>query len=168
MDRTLCFIIEDQNIYLEQVLVEYMGVPIFFVCHDEKQRYLALCVDVDELQYFVTMIAPRDMFDLLHGNVPMRNVILKQNKFWKVISGEEPVDDVVVECSIDDIDCNVLPQENAFFEILTKDIAEYVKNLMSIFGRKSMILHCALKLINQIILVPINMLRLLNMRTVKC
>ncbi len=30
MDRTLCFIIEDQNIYLEQVLVEYMGVPIFF------------------------------------------------------------------------------------------------------------------------------------------
>lgn len=127
MDRTLCFIIEDQNIYLEQVLVEYMGVPIFFVCHDEKQRYLALCVDVDELQYFVTMIAPRDMFDLLHGNVPMRNVILKQNKFWKVISGEEPVDDVVVECSIDDIDCNVLPQENAFFEILTKDIAEYVK-----------------------------------------
>ena len=127
MDRTLCFIIEDQNIYLEQVLVEYMGVPIFFVCHDEKQRYLALCVDVDELQYFVTMIAPRDMIDLLHGNVPMRNVILKQNKFWKVISGEEPVDDVVVECSIDDIDCNVLPQENAFFEILTKDIAEYVK-----------------------------------------
>ena len=67
MDRTLCFIIEDQNIYLEQVLVEYMGVPIFFVCHDEKQRYLALCVDVDELQYFVTMIAPRDMFDLLHA-----------------------------------------------------------------------------------------------------
>lgn len=108
-------------------MVEYMGVPIFFVCHDEKQRYLALCVDVDELQYFVTMIAPRDMFDLLHGNLPMRNVILKQNKFWKVISGEEPVDDVVVECSIDDIDCNVLPQENAFFEILTKDIAEYVK-----------------------------------------
>lgn len=136
MDKTLCFVIENKKIYLEQVLVEYMGVPIFFVCNDEKQRYLVLCTDVEELQYYVTLISQKDMFDLLHGNVSMRNVFLMQNEFWTVLSGETPVDDIVMECSRENIDYSVLPEENAVFEVLTKDIAEYVKKFDADFWIK--------------------------------
>ena len=55
------------------------------------------------------------------------NKAFEEYKLYEILPSYKFVDDVVVECSIDDIDCNVLPQENAFFEILTKDIAEYVK-----------------------------------------
>lgn len=133
MDKVLCFSIEHQELYLEQTLVEYMGVPIFFICNDTKQYYLALCVDIDELHYFVIEISPRDLFDLLHGNIPMRDVFFKQNTFWKIESAEEPANDVVVKCLTADINCDMLPKENAVFEILTKDVAEYVQKFDSVF-----------------------------------
>ena len=30
MSKELCFIIEEKELYMEQVLVDYMDVPIFF------------------------------------------------------------------------------------------------------------------------------------------
>ena len=36
MDRELCFYIEGNALYLEQVLVDYNSIPIFFVCRDEN------------------------------------------------------------------------------------------------------------------------------------
>lgn len=132
-DKVLCFCIEHQEIYLEQILVEYMGVPLFFICNDTKQRYLSLCVDIDELHYFVTVITQKDLFDLLHGNIPMRDVFFKQNTFWKIESAEAPANDVVVKYSTANINRDMLPQENAVFEILTKDVAEYVQEFDSMF-----------------------------------
>ena len=67
MSKDLCFIIKDRKIYMEQVLVDYMDVPIFFLCKEESQYYLALCVDIEELQYVVTKLSLLDVYDLLHG-----------------------------------------------------------------------------------------------------
>ena len=36
MNKKLCFNIENQYLYLEQVLVDYMDIPIFFLCKDKK------------------------------------------------------------------------------------------------------------------------------------
>ena len=57
MNTELCFYIEKKDIYLEQILVDYMNVPIFFLCKDDKQYYLALCSNMDELNYIVVQIS---------------------------------------------------------------------------------------------------------------
>ena len=41
----MCFCLGDENLYLEQVLVEQEGVPIFFLCKSREQHYLALFVE---------------------------------------------------------------------------------------------------------------------------
>lgn len=133
MNKTLCFIIESTKIYLEKVLVDYMGVPIFFLCRNSKQYYLALCTNIDELQYFVTKITPQQIFDLLNGSIAMREVILQQPEYWEIISNENPENDIVYKHPMEDIDRDLLPQENTVYEILTPDIKEYAKKFDRIF-----------------------------------
>ena len=69
MSRELCFNIENQDLYLEQVLVDYMDIPIFFLCKNKKQYYIALCTDIDELRYIVTKLSLSEVYNLLHGKV---------------------------------------------------------------------------------------------------
>ena len=40
MGKELCFIIENENIYLEQVLVNYIDIPIFFLCRGKNRSSL--------------------------------------------------------------------------------------------------------------------------------
>lgn len=57
---------------MERVLVDYNCVPIFFICKDENNRYLALNSEPDNSAYIVVKISDADAYDLLHGNIPMR------------------------------------------------------------------------------------------------
>ena len=41
MKKELCFIIDGQELYLEKVLVDYMEVPIFFLCKAGEKYYIA-------------------------------------------------------------------------------------------------------------------------------
>ena len=75
MDKELCFNIENINLYLEQTLVDYLDIPIFFLCRGEKQYYAALCTNIDELSYIVVKLSLMDVYNLLHGSIPMRDVI---------------------------------------------------------------------------------------------
>ena len=127
MNKELCFIIENKSLYLEQVLVDYRDIPIFFLCKDAEQIYIALCTDLDELNYIVVKMSLSDTYNLLHGNIPMRDIILKQKEYWEVVSGDEVILDSVTKLSIDMIDCSVLPEKNACFKILTKQIELYVQ-----------------------------------------
>ena len=128
MDNLVCFIIESQILYLDQVLVEYNGVPIFFICKSKDERYLCLCSDIDELKYYVIRISAKDIFNLLHGKTSMRNTFLSQKAYWEIESGEDPTQDAVLKKSIEEINQKLLPDENAYYEILSPEIAEYVKN----------------------------------------
>lgn len=38
-NREVCFLIERNTICLEQVLVDFHGAPIFFLCQDQRERY---------------------------------------------------------------------------------------------------------------------------------
>ena len=118
MNKELCFIIENQNLYLEQILVDYMDIPIFFLCKGETMYYLVLCTDIDELCYIVTPLSLLDTHNLLHGKIPMRNAILKQKMYWMINSGEEINMDIVISMNMDTIDESCLPEENAYFNIL--------------------------------------------------
>lgn len=127
MSKELCFNIEGINLYLEQILVDYMDVPIFFLCSGKKQYYVVLCTDVDELNYMVLKLPLVDVYNLLHGKMAMRDIILKQKEYWDVISGENVASDRVVKKEIDSVDITLLPEENACFEVLTEQIQLFVQ-----------------------------------------
>lgn len=127
MSKKLCFIIENRNLYLEQSLVDYMDIPIFFLCKGEDQYYLVLCVDIEELRYIVTKLSLSDTYNLLHGNVPMRDVILKQSEYWMIHSGDEIDFDMVKKYKMDMLELSLLPEKDACFKILTKEMREFVQ-----------------------------------------
>ena len=127
MDRELCFRIEGIELYLEQVLVDYMDIPIFFLCKGEGDYYLVLCTDIDELNYIIVKLSMNDVYELLHGGESIRNVILKQNEYWNVISGEEISLDEIERLNISELDVVLLPKEDVYFEIVSMKLENYVK-----------------------------------------
>lgn len=79
---------------------------------------MCLCYDIDNLRYYIVSVSTDDVLDLLHGKIPMRDVFLSQDEYWDIIAGSEPGQDVVKECPIADIEQDVLPYENAYYEAL--------------------------------------------------
>ena len=54
MNKELCFILENKNVYLDHILVDYEYVPIFLLCKDDEcQYYLALCTNIENGEYIV-------------------------------------------------------------------------------------------------------------------
>ena len=52
MNKELCFILENKNVYLDHILVDYEYVPIFLLCKDDEcQYYLALCTNIENGEY---------------------------------------------------------------------------------------------------------------------
>lgn len=127
MNGNLCFRIEGIELYLEQVLVDYMDIPIFFLCKGESNHYLVLCTDIDELNYIIVRLSMNDLYELLHGEGSIRNIILKQDEYWNVISGEEIPLDEIERLSISELDVGLLPKENVYFEIVSTKLENYVK-----------------------------------------
>lgn len=127
MNSKLCFRIEGIELYLEQVLVDYMDIPIFFLCKGEDDYYLVLCTDMDELNYIIVRLPMNDVYELLHGKESMRNTILKQNECWNLISGGEISLDEIERLSISELDVGLLPKENVYFEIVSTKLENYVK-----------------------------------------
>lgn len=129
MNKELCFNIENQYLYLEQILVDYMGIPIFFLCKDKKQYYIALCTNIDKLNYIVTKLSLSDVYNLLHGKIPMRDVFLKQQEYWEIMSGNEVGMDMVTKKKIETLEQSLLPELDACFKILTKQIKSFVQEV---------------------------------------
>ena len=127
VDRELCFRIEGIELYLEQVLVDYMDIPIFFLCKGESNHYLVLCTDIDELNYIIVKLSMNDVYELLRGGESIRNAILKQKEYWNVISGQEISLDEIERLSISELDVGLLPKENVYFEIVSTKLENYVK-----------------------------------------
>ena len=127
MNSKLCFRIEGIELYLEQVLVDYMDIPIFFLCKGEGNYYLVLCTDMDELNYIIVRLSMNNVYELLHGGESIRNTILKQNEYWNVISGREIPLDEIERLSISELDVGLLPKENVYFEIVSMKLENYVK-----------------------------------------
>jgi hypothetical protein len=125
MEKEKCFCIENKEIYLEQVLVEYNCVPIFFICSSGNEYYVALCTDIDEFNYIVVKTPAQEIYNLLNEKTTMRDIILNQREYWEVISADDMSDDKVKKSAMNKIDYSVLPEENAYYKILTDDVKIY-------------------------------------------
>ena len=63
----------------------------------------------------------QEVYDLLYGKIPMRDIFLKQKFYWQVFSGEKVENDTDEYHVINELDKNVLPEEKAVFKILSDD-----------------------------------------------
>ena len=68
-----------------------------------------------------------DMFNLLHGKISMRNAFLSQKTYWEIETGENATQDSVLEKSTKEINPKLLPDENAYYELMSPEVAEYIK-----------------------------------------
>lgn len=134
MSKELCFRIEHNDLFLNQVLVDYNNIPIFFLCQGKYKNYLSLCVDIENYNYVIVEVSLFDIYDLLHGNVSMRDAILNHKEYWMVTSGEDISNDIVERKMIKDIDQSWLPQEGAYFKVLTESIEQYLKSIDNIIS----------------------------------
>ena len=116
MNKLLCFKLNNDELYSDQILVNYNGIPIFLICKGENEYYLVLCTNCDNYNYIIVTITTNDIYDLLNQKITMRAVILKQNQYWEVISGYKIEDDIVTLKSMNEIDLNCLPTDTYYRE----------------------------------------------------
>lgn len=132
--EVLCFKIEGKELYLEQILVDFNDVAIFFLCKNEVQYYIALCADYHESTYIVAKVTIEDIYKLLHSELTMRDFILKQKEYYQVYSGFTIDRDKIEKHKMEDIDESVLP-ENEYFKVLTERIEGYVRKIDEIYNK---------------------------------
>lgn len=132
MKEQVFFIINGQELVLDQVLVEFDETPIFFVCKYNQDYFISSCADLEEERYIVTGISLNRLSKMLHGKITMRDLMLQADKFWDIIVGEDAGKDIVVEESISKMPLDVLPYEGAYLKIATEDLEEYVKKIDAI------------------------------------
>lgn len=109
-----CFNIEEKELYLDQVLVE-LDFPILFVCKDKQNNYyMVMCIDACNLIYLVQNCSASAISNMILGKVTMRNFWLGATKCWKISTGNEPEQDVVLSVTVDSLDESELPDDEKY------------------------------------------------------
>ena len=132
MTNQLCFIIENKKLFLDKVLVSFNETPIFFVCRDEERNlYLVLCSDIEELNYIVVKQSLTTIWRMLTKKTSMRAALLDCECFWHVASGVSIEEDRVELLKKSQMDNSILPFEEALFEAIKKEDKQYVDKMTS-------------------------------------
>lgn len=130
MNKNLCFVLEDKELFLEAVLVEYNKTPIYFLCSDLSGAYYTiLCSDIDNEEYIIVQSSESVLLDLFDKKLDMRGVITRESEYWHVSAGDSVEYDIVSREDTSSIDQSILPYEDSFFEITEKEISDFVLNL---------------------------------------
>ena len=122
-----CFTINDNELYLVLNLVDFNGIPLYFICKDNTgQYYLCLCYDIDYEKYIIVKTDIDRIYKLLTQNITMRDIITMESEFLDVsILGEEDI------CSLKDmknINLDILPDKNSYFNITNEHFLEEFLN----------------------------------------
>lgn len=133
MKENLCFKIDNSDLFLEHVLVEIDYIPIFYTCKDsENNKYIVMCIDIDEETYIVAKTSNSKILDMLKGTITMRKIIVSASDFWEVIASDDFENDEVKKISVSEIADEILPIENGYYESDEIDIKEYINDLEKI------------------------------------
>ena len=130
MDKIECFIIKEEILYLDKVLVSFNELPIFFICVDkDNARYLVLCYNYEDFNYIIVRKKNKELLSMLNKKNTMREVILNSDYYWDVKTGKTEDCDDVNYCEIKIIDKDILPAEGAFFEVVNESDKKYIENV---------------------------------------
>lgn len=122
-----CFTINDNELYLVLNLVDFNGIPLYFICKDNTgQYYICLCYDINYEKYIIVKTDIDRIYKLLTQNITMRDIIIMESEFLDVsILGEEDI------CSLKDmkdINFDILPDKNSYFNITNEHFLEEFLN----------------------------------------
>ncbi len=132
MDKKICFILDQNKLYFDNGLIYFNDTPMLFVCKDEDGCfYLALCVDLENLEYLVVNISTITLWKMLTQRLTMREAMLDSDHFWSVVTGDVFSDDTIELHSIEDINYDFLPVEGAVFEAITDKNVDYIEKITS-------------------------------------
>lgn len=123
------FVIGEKEIFLDKILVEFNGLPIFFVCKHNEEFYISLYIGEEEERYIVVRASLGRLSKMLYGKLTMRNLMLQSLQYWDIVAGETPDDDVVVLKDISEIPLDMLPYEGEYLEMATSDLKQYAENI---------------------------------------
>lgn len=131
MVSILYFTINSEKLFLEEVLSDYFYLPTFFICKSESsdKRFLTLCIDSDDLFYITTEVSRDDLRMMLLGNMPIREIFLKQEFYYLIKTGIDAGHDSVEKRRISDLDKVLLPPENTFYHIPNDEIKNYASTI---------------------------------------
>ena len=121
-----CFAINGVDLYLDIVLVEYQDIPIFFICKGKDQYYVILCADIDDMSYVIIKPDLSDVLNMLNGELEIRKLFVKQQKYWEIISGETFEMDEIRYLNIENLDITILPEDNVYYSALTDEVKNYI------------------------------------------
>lgn len=130
IDDLMCFKLDNECLYSEQMLVEFNEDPVFYICKSQTGKYyVVLCLDVEEGNYTIINSEVHDILLMLYNKITMRNLYERVDYFWKVCVGKKIEDDVVIKYNIEDIDTSILPYEGAYFVNYNQEIEDYALKL---------------------------------------
>lgn len=122
-----CFTINGNELYLVLNLVDFNGIPLYFICKDNTgQYYICLCYDIDYEKYIIVKTDIDRIYKLLTQNITMRDIITMESEFLDVsILGEE---DICLLKDMKDINFDILPDKNSYFNITNEHFLEEFLN----------------------------------------
>ena len=124
-----CFLIDGEELYLEQVLIDYNDIPIFYICKSPQNHFVILCTDVEDVRYIIVKTSLHDVSKMLHGKLAMRDIITKQTVFWEVFPGDSIQDDIVERKDMSEMKKDELPYEDACYCVATEEMKEYLEKI---------------------------------------
>lgn len=126
--KNLSFILDGISIYTDICLVRD-EIPIFFTCKDDAEKYyIALCVDMDMLRYNVVRVTLTQLNNMLQGTLSMRRIFTIQQNYWEIMPVDDEIENDLVNLkSIEDIELDELPDEDAYFELFSNELKVYAK-----------------------------------------
>lgn len=130
--NNVLFKIKEHVLYRDITLIE-LDVPLLFVCIDEnKNRYLVLCVDVDDGRSLVVPITADKLIQMLNGQITMKNPFETSDIIYSIITATNYIDDNVIEMATNKIADEDLPKDGAFFNLkLHDDLKSYVLSIQN-------------------------------------
>lgn len=134
MEENIEFIINDHKLFLEQVLVRLdWNRPILFICIDEnKQRYLAMCLDNNGTEVLLAKVGNKELYKMLKGIITMRNIFENSEMLWKIKVGKSYQEDLCTMIDFNKINEDELPTKDSYYEIPNKEIEDFAEQLIYI------------------------------------
>lgn len=115
--QLLCFIIENNKLFLDRILVSFNDTPILFICQDERKNYyLVQCSSLENLEYIVEKQNIENLLMLLTKQKSLRSTLLDCDYFWEVKAGNDIKENIVTRKNIAEIDYLILPAEDVFYD----------------------------------------------------
>lgn len=127
-DTRRCFKINDKELFLEENLVNFNDIPIFFVCKDKVgYRYIVQCIDTEELSYYIAQVLDKNLAAMLDGKISIYELMVEANGKWEIVYGGTNGSDSVK--NIENFEKDSLPKEDVYFTLLNPNINNFKERL---------------------------------------